>query len=75
MYIKKTNIINFEIYEKSLKIVQCPYCHTFLKSVPKYVTAMICWQCKKEFRIEQDHTKFEKPQEGGFKRTKLNLDY
>lgn len=75
MYIKKTNTISFEISEKSLKIVECPYCRTFLKPVPEYVTAMICWHCKKEFRIEQDHMKFEKQQEGGLKRTKLNLTY
>jgi len=58
-YIKKTNIVEIrEIYE-NIKKVRCPYCHTYLEHIPRYITAMICWHCKKEFRIEQDSEKWE----------------
>lgn len=58
-YIKKTNIIEIREFTETIKRVRCPYCHTFLEHVPRYVTAMKCWQCKKEFRIEQDSEKWE----------------
>ena len=60
-YIKKTNIIEERKSEGTIKRVRCPYCKTFLVPVSSYVTAMICWKCRKEFRIEQDEDKWENP--------------
>ena len=58
-YIKKTNIIKTREPLGFVKTVKCPYCNTFLEPVPSYVTAMLCWHCGKEFRIEQDSEKWE----------------
>ena len=53
-FIKTTNIISRRTTINTLKKVQCPYCKTHLESISEYITAMICWHCAKEFRIEQD---------------------
>ena len=58
-YIKKTHIVKIRNVDATIKTVRCPYCHTFLEPIPKYVTAMLCWYCKKEFRIEQDSNRYE----------------
>ena len=60
-YLKKTNIIERRETTGVIKRVRCPYCYTFLDNVPKYVTAMLCWNCNKEFRIEEDSEKWNKP--------------
>ena len=54
-----TNVIGTRESIDIIKRVRCPYCHTFLEHVPGYITAMLCWNCKKEFRIEQDLEKWE----------------
>lgn len=56
-YIKKTNVVSFREITDSIRKVQCPYCKTFLEPVPTHVTAMLCWKCNKEFRIEHDQDK------------------
>lgn len=72
VYIKTTNVISRRTTTNSLKKVQCPYCKTFLESVSEYTTAMICWQCDKEFRIEQDESKISNSDEySSTKRTVL----
>ena len=53
-YIKKTNVIETRESVGIIKRVQCPYCFVFLEPIPEFVTAMLCWRCKKEFRIERD---------------------
>lgn len=58
-YIKKTNVIETRETSGIIKRVQCPYCYTYLEPIPEYVTAMLCWKCKKEFRIERDKGKWE----------------
>lgn len=58
-YIKKTSIIEVRKIYDNIKRVRCPYCLIYLEHIPEYVTAMKCWQCKKEFRIEQDSEKWE----------------
>lgn len=60
-YIKKTNIIGIENISETIRKVQCPYCKTFLQHIPDYITAMKCWHCKKEFRIEHDKDKIIDP--------------
>ena len=65
MYIKKTNVIETRTVNRVLRKVQCPYCKVYLETVPLYVTAMICWNCSKEFRIEQDEIKLVNPEFGG----------
>ena len=70
-FIKTTNTIVEEIIEETIRSVQCPYCKTHLKHVPRYITAMKCWHCKKEFRIQQDKDKIIEILEGGAKRTSL----
>lgn len=58
-YIKKTNMVETRQLYEDIKRIRCPYCHTFLEHIPKYVTAMLCWNYKKEFRVEQDSDKWE----------------
>lgn len=70
-FIKTTNIIKEDITEDIIRTVQCPYCKTYLKHVPRYITAMKCWHCKKEFRIQQDEDKIIEIPTGGAKRTSL----
>ncbi len=62
-YIKTTNVIIDKEQTSYTREVQCPYCHTFLRPIPDYVTAMKCWHCNKEFRIEQDINKLISPNE------------
>ena len=70
-FIKTTNTIGVEVIEETIRAVQCPYCNTYLKHVPGYITAMKCWHCKKEFRIQQDKDKIIEIPEHGAKRTSL----
>lgn len=62
MYIKKTNVVVERETVSTCKKVQCPYCRVYLEPVPEYITAMICWGCKKEFRIEHDPEKTISPE-------------
>lgn len=62
MYIKKTNVVTERKTDGTVKKVQCPYCKVFLEPIPRYVTAMICWKCDKEFRIEHDPEKIVSPE-------------
>ena len=72
-FIKTSNNITVEETTEHIKIVQCPYCKTYARDVPKYVTAMKCWHCDKEFRIQQDkdrhYSDYKKP--GNMTRTAL----
>lgn len=58
-FIKTSNNITVEKITEHIKIVQCPYCKTYIKGVSKYITAMKCWHCNKEFRIQQDEARFD----------------
>jgi len=58
-FIKTTNNILIESIQTEIKTVQCPHCHTYIKGVPEYITAMHCWYCKKEFRLQQDTVLWE----------------
>jgi len=58
-FIKTTNIIREEETKGTIRMVECPYCRSGLKHVPAYITAMKCWHCGKEFRIQQDSEKTE----------------
>ena len=64
MYIKKTNVMKSRTTTSTIHTVQCPYCKTFLESISPYITAMICWRCNKEFRIERDKNKIIEPPSG-----------
>ena len=61
-FIKKTVVVTTSETTQTIKTVQCPYCKVHLEPVPKYVTAMICWKCSKEFRIEVDPDKIIAPE-------------
>jgi DNA-directed RNA polymerase subunit RPC12/RpoP len=65
MYIKKTNVVEIRSTTNTFRKVQCPYCKVCLESVAEYITAMICWNCDREFRIEQDKTKIVNSVFGG----------
>jgi len=59
-YLKTTNIVEDKEFTETSRQVECPYCHCGLRNIPRYITAMKCWQCHTEFRIEQDQSKFTK---------------
>lgn len=52
--IKITNVIQDKEVKSIERTVQCPFCSTFLKNVPKYINQMECWYCYKEFKIQKD---------------------
>ena len=60
-FIKTTNIVEDKEFTEISRQVECPYCHCGLRNISGYITAMKCWHCNKEFRIEQDKNKFVKP--------------
>ena len=72
-YLKTSNNILVKEVTNHVKIVQCPYCKTYIKGVSAYITAMTCWHCDREFRIQQDVTKYnsEYNKPGTMKRTAL----
>lgn len=70
-FIKTTNTISEDTIEDIIRTVQYPYCKTYLKHIPGYITAMKCWHCKKEFRIQQDKDKIFEIPKNGAKRTSL----
>lgn len=70
-FIKTTNIITTEETTDIIRMVECPYCHTGLKPVPTYITAMKCWHCNKEFRIQQDPKRFKDINQNVVRRTQL----
>ena len=72
-YLKTTNVVIEETYANTIRSVQCPYCKTLLKPVLGYTTAMICWKCNREFRIQQDVAKIN-PASAGIKRTIIKGD-
>gem|GEM_PF-3950167 len=72
-YIKTTNRVYIKKHECNIKQVQCPYCKVFLQDVPDYITAMYCWKCKKEFRIQQDASKLISSEPPKNKRTIIAL--
>lgn len=56
---KTTNIISERTVSSIIKTVKCPYCHNYLEPIIEYAISIICWNCKKEFKIEQDNNKWE----------------
>ena len=58
-FMKKTNVMATRRTTATIKSVQCPYCKTHLEPIQKYVTAMVCWHCNKEFRIETDESRIQ----------------
>lgn len=64
-FIKTTNFIEDSEITETIRQIICPYCKTGLRAIPKWVTAMKCWQCKKELRIGQDESKFIFPDLNG----------
>lgn len=72
-FIKTTNIVFDKTVqvEQTTRTVQCPYCKTYLQGISLNITAMLCWKCKKEFRIQQDKDKFSSKETGVMKRTVL----
>ncbi len=57
--IKTTNFVKDEEVKINVRTVRCPRCKTFLKGVRKDVTAMKCWCCDEQFKIQQDPLKHE----------------
>lgn len=57
-YIKTTNCIQDSRIVEIIREVDCPYCKAGLRGIAEYITAMKCWNCKKEFRIEQNKDNF-----------------
>jgi DNA-directed RNA polymerase subunit RPC12/RpoP len=72
-FIKTTNVVLDDTIqiEKTIRTVQCPYCKVYLKGISLNITAMKCWKCKKEFRIQQDKSKFGIGMPNRVKRTLL----
>lgn len=60
-FIKTTNFVEDSEVIETIRQVICPYCKSGLRNIPKWVTSMECWNCKKEFRIEQNKNKFILP--------------
>lgn len=72
-FVKTTNMVldhTIQV-EKTIRTVQCPHCKTYLKGISLDITAMKCWTCKKEFRIQQDKDKFLSEKTGVMKKTIL----
>lgn len=70
-FIKTTNMVVDKVVQHDIRTVQCPYCKTFLEGISLSTTAMFCWHCRKEFRIQQDKWKFINDLPKGMKRTVL----
>lgn len=58
VFLKTTNNVVDETVERIIRTVQCPYCKTHLQGISKEVLSMVCWHCKKPFRIQRDKSKF-----------------
>lgn len=64
---KTTDYVKDEEVTSIIRIVRCPYCKTFLKGIRMEVTAMKCWCCDEQFKIQQDPEKYD-PELPGNKR-------
>lgn len=56
--IKTTNVVKDEEVSQVVRTVQCPLCNTYLKGVNSYTIVMKCPYCDREFKIQQDITKW-----------------
>lgn len=56
---RTTDYVRDEEVKHIIRTIRCPYCKTFLKGVRKDVTAMKCWCCDEQFKIQQDPLKYE----------------
>ena len=61
--IKTTNVVKDEDEKITIRTVKCPICQTFLKGVGGSVVVMRCWYCSGEFKIQQDQSKHEYPED------------
>lgn len=66
--IKTTDVITFKEVKITTRTVQCPWCNTFLEGVDDTVVVMKCWYCEREFKIQQDPSKWIDPVESMHKR-------
>ena len=57
--IKTTNVVTDETITENIRTVRCAICKTHLRGISQSTTAMICWVCGDEFRIQQDISKWE----------------
>ncbi len=66
--ISTANVI-FNVETTAIKrTIQCPKCKTFLEGVDDSVITMRCWYCEREFRIQQDPSKWVRPIESMHRR-------
>lgn len=61
--IKTTKAVKDTEVKQIIRTVQCPECYTFLKGISTSTIVIRCWSCNKEFRIEQDPSKWTKCEE------------